>query len=126
VTKRPIVASVKDGLEKLSRETAQLQREVAALTQRLSKFKKKHPLPRRPYLAGLEWYQSPETREPRSAIKSVEGDPNDLANVPALMFAMSNDLDGALRDIRAARADIDAIVNDSDLRSEFRNWQDRS
>jgi len=63
-----------------------------------------------------------ETDEPKSEIGQAiyNLDPAMQALVGALLG-----LDGSLRDVRKLRIDIDTILNDSDLRDEFRKWSGR-
>ena len=122
------VESVKAGLAKLIREVGLLHREVAGLNTRLDKFTEKHPIPRRFRVVGLDYHQRPETPEPVSiyqeALRHLEaGEKPEIQH--RLLLAILKDTDGALRDIRAAYSDINAIVNDSDLRDDFKKYLDR-
>ena len=128
--KAPItVQNVTDGLAKLIKEVRQLQSEIAKLTESFHGFKIKHPIPepRIPYNKGFDWRTRPSTDEPKSAIRDIiyEYQDGDNLEVPTrTLFAIAKELDGALRDVRAARADINAIASDSDSRADFKAWQE--
>ena len=127
----PTVESVGDGLAKLIREVRTLQSEVRNLTGAVYGFHSKNP---RPYAwrvlpPGADG-GNPEARyqtdEPQSKIELVRyqycGNPN-LEIPTRTLLAIAHELDGALRDVRAARTDIKAIAEDSDLREDFKEWQ---
>lgn len=40
-----------------------------------------------------------------------------------IVRALARDIEGAIMDVRAARHDIEAIRDDSDLRAEFKLWK---
>jgi len=124
MTREPTVETIKEGLTKLLREVKQLQTEVRGLTARLGKFTDEHPIPP-PDTVGFDWVQRPATRPPRQEFKELmwELKSTDNLEVPTrALFAILKDLDSALRDIRGARADIDAISNNADLRDDFKHW----
>lgn len=130
--KQITVESVKDGLAKLIREVRLLQSEVAKLTGAIGGFTENNNRPRLwkvlPNSAGGGDRARYQTDEPRSAIEQLRyeyGDASDLEIPTRTLLAISKEIDGALRDIRRARLDIDAIADDSDLRDDFREWQER-
>ena len=122
------VTSVSDGLAKLIRDVRLLQKEVRDLHGTLKGFAgERHRrwmvLP--PEAGGSERAQ-PKTDEPQSKILEVryEYGENPNLEVPTrTLLAIAKEIDGAIRDIRAARADIAAISDDSDLREAFKEWQ---
>ena len=125
--KRPdaTFSSIKEGLVKIARDIQLLKSEVKLVREKLGSFvgqRDLHPAPRTDEIAfGIR----PQTRDPDPQIPEMLFEFKHTSNleVPALaIMAIARDLDGALRDIRSTRADIEAIANDSDLRSEFRNW----
>jgi hypothetical protein len=126
----PTVKSIAAGLAKLYREVGNLRSEVAKLNDWLGEFKTRHPMPAYgpPDELSSLWSTRvrPQTEEPTSAIRAAVyefKDTDDLAIPTKTLLAIGKDLEGALRDIRAARSDIQLIVDDADLRSEFKNWQ---
>lgn len=133
MSKQPTIQSVTEGLARLIREVRHLQSEVARLTHTLNGFTDKYRETRRWY-SLLPPEANPdqrdaaraETDEPKSAIRTINYEFNNNANldIPTrTLLAISKEIDGALRDIRAARNDIEAITDDSDLRDDFREWQ---
>lgn len=126
----PSVANVTDGLAKLIREVRLLQREVAELHNSLKGFTGGERLRQfcvLPTEAGGGSHAMPVTPDPRSAITQIiyEFPNNANLDIPTrTLRAIAKELDGALRDIRAARHDIEAIADDSDLRESFKEWQE--
>lgn len=121
---RPNVA---DQIAKLGRETITLKAEVAAVRALLDAFIKGRNI----HPPGYTWppvdWQRGETRdtpEPRRPVEELE---RNMKATPAAEFtakailALARAQDGAFRDLRAMRADIEAIANDSDLRREFKS-----
>jgi hypothetical protein len=83
------------------------------------------PKRRLPSLSGLEWYQRTETSEPqRKVVEAEKATQSDLSPEAQMLLirALTKDLDGAFRDIRAARADIEAIVEIPEARDRFQQW----
>jgi hypothetical protein len=129
---KPTIESVTNGLAKLVREVRQLQKEVAGLHASLRGFTGDNKyrihgwnvLP--PEAAGGNPAARAQTEEPKSTIERLRyefGDNPNLEIPTKTLLAIAKELDGALRDIRAAKLDIRAIADDSDLREEFRQWQ---
>ncbi|MCP4304906.1 MAG: hypothetical protein GY788_08555 [bacterium] len=126
----PAVSSIREGLEKLIREIAQLKNEVHAINKRLGAYRKKHPVPRDtasdydPDFRAFGRGHRTETEDPRAKVPSALMDIEAEAPGPATraLMSMLDDLDGALRDVRAARRDIDLIAGDSDQRARFKKW----
>jgi hypothetical protein len=129
----PPPISLPDQIAKLARDTATLRSEVSGLCNKLSRFTKGRDLRPKGHVLGYvdtARGQRERTEEPRSAIYELLLDTPELdsAAVARCLNAIASDLDGAFRDIRATRADIEAIKNDSDLRADFKEWagyQDR-
>lgn len=129
--KQITVESVAGGLAKLIREVRNLQKEVATLTSAVKGFTDHNPIKRwgrsLPSDAGGSDLARAETREPFSAIQKARyeyGNTPNLEIPTRTLFAIAKELDGALRDIRAARNDIEAIADNSDLRDSFKEWQE--
>lgn len=124
----PTIQSITDGLTKLLREVRLLQTETRSLTERLHSFTEKHPVPPAERTFDHDWVRRESTDEPHSMFRAFLyeiKETDDLETPTRALIAVLKDLDGALRDIRAARSDIDAITNDSDLRGEFLDWIDK-
>lgn len=123
------LSEVRDGIEKLCRDIGSLQGEVNELRNMIGRFKKGRRVRPFIYASGLDHGRGEResTPEPRSqieeALRLLRG-ANTVEQQGLLLKAISRDLDGALRDIRAAKLDVHAIVDDSDLRDEFRAWKD--
>ena len=117
------VEGIKDGLTKLLREIELIKTEIAAITSKLANFKETETTHKR-----YDWdpdgpaYGQRQTREPLSAIRETLLNLEDENLEPAsrALMAVFRDLDGALRDIRRARNDIEAIAGDSDRRDGFK------
>lgn len=128
------VETVRDGLAALARQIAQLAIEVNALNKVFGSFDAK-PVQYHPFIP-VEWSgennnfaESPKTPEPRKEIEAALEQTKKLKNpdiATKLIRAMAKDLDGAFRDIRATRADVAAIKDDSDSRSNFKDWVERT
>ena len=122
----PTVESIKQGLVKLTLSLSRLAAEVSGVRTNLGKFAKGRKLRPQVFYTGFDYHQRPETEEPKSSIleqlKSI-GDSSNLQIADRILLAIANDAEGAFRDIRAIRADIEAIRDDSDLRAEFKSWR---
>lgn len=126
---RPTIESIGDGLVKIIQELGLLKSEIGQLNEKLKPLSDKAD--KRPqYRTGLEWYQGTQTRDPESEIERfcIEYRETDNLEIPTrAIIATIKQIDGALRDVRAIRADMEAIKNDSDLRAELKSknhWED--
>jgi hypothetical protein len=122
------VSSVTEGLAKLIREVRNLQGEVGKLSAALHGFRDSRPRLFKvlPDSAGGNDRSRYETEEPRSEIGQLhyEYRNNPDLEVPTrTLLAIAKELDGALLDIRAARTTMSEIADDSDLRADFKAWQ---
>ncbi|PAP91398.1 hypothetical protein [Mesorhizobium wenxiniae] len=120
------VESIKDDLAKVVREMRLLKSEVAKLTATIKVFTDKHPLPERtPMPPDLKRHERVATSEPRleidEAIYQLRN--ANLDHPTQLIQAVAKQIDGALRDVRAARNQVEAIADDSDLREDWKAWQ---
>lgn len=73
--------------------------------------------------------ESAQTLEPRSLIAEALWrleTSEELKLQDHVLSAIAKDLDGALRDIRSAKMDIQSIVEDSDARAAFRKGRRRT
>ncbi len=116
--------TIAEAISRLAAATKNLCGEVELFRGLLKDFGQ---IPKRPiqWRTGLEWYQDPKTREPRSKLFQIEGAIQAATSPTAqmtLIKALAQDLDGAFRDIRAARTDIEAIVGTPTARDRFRDW----
>jgi hypothetical protein len=123
----PSAESVKDGILRLIRTVEALKSEVRAVRERLGQFTKDRDLSD-PYILipgqnEDDGGYAPITPERfPSALKLEFSDTSDFETPTRAIIAIGKDLNGALSDIRATRADINAIANDSDLRAEFKTY----
>ncbi|RWA64410.1 hypothetical protein [Mesorhizobium sp.] len=129
--KAPVsVESISDGLAKLIRDVRMLQGEVRSLTDGVRGFTgsagPRHRWILLPPEAGGGTRAMSQTQEPRSAISMARyeyGSNPDLEIPTKTLLAIAKEIDGALRDIRAARLDLREIAGDDVLREEFKEWQ---
>lgn len=127
----PTVATIKDGCVRLAFQLESLRKEVTELSVKLGKFKKGREIPKEikygDHLGLDRWKgQTPETPPPRSIMADVDFETKDAENLDIsskALIAIGHGLDGAIREVRAAKATIQAIADDSDLRAEFKDWQ---
>ncbi|MBB4001576.1 hypothetical protein [Aurantimonas endophytica] len=129
----PTASTMAAGLAKLIREVRQLQTEVTKLRADLRGFtggRKQFPhwrsTPVLPPETGGAYEAKAEKDEPQSAIMLARyeyGENPNLEIPTRTLLAIAKELDGTLRDVRAARLDIKAIADDSDLRNDFKEWQ---
>lgn len=132
---KPTVETVTDGLAKTIREVRQLQKDVRSLTAMIGGFTEGRQsfeyrlstlLPPEADPQGSNYHIRGETDEPRSAIAQARYEYGKNPNLEAptrTLLAIARELDGALRDIRSTKLDVKAILDDSDLRREFKEWQ---
>ena len=124
------LSDVRDGIAKLCRDIGSLQGEVNELRNLIGRFAKGRTLA--PYIYGgpeIDRFKGEraQTPEPKSQIlEALEllKSADTVQEQSLLLKAISRDLDGALRDIRAAKLDVRGITDDSDLRAEFKAWKE--
>lgn len=113
-------------MAKLSRDVESLTREAKSLTEKLLAFKKGRDIQRRDHSYAHDWRrgESHKTREPKNAIHEFENElgPAEFIVYDKALRAIARTVDDALRDIRATRADIEAIKTDSDLRADWKTF----
>lgn len=127
----PSTRLIVEKLGKLYRETKSLSAEVAKLTSLMSDFENKaktekynfEVLPPRAGGNDRSLYKTEETQSVISATLYEFSKLEDLTIPTRTIIAIARDLDGALRDIRAARLNFEAISKDPDWREDFRAWQ---
>jgi hypothetical protein len=121
------LSDVRDGIAKLCRDIGSLQGEVNELSNMIGRFKKGRMLKRSIFYADIDWGKgeretTPEPDDPiDTALRLLQG-ANTVEQQTLLMKAVSRSLDGALRDVRSAKLDVKAILDDPDLGDEFRKW----
>jgi hypothetical protein len=132
----PTVESLKTGLANIDRSLSQLKHEMNTVGSKLGKFKDQgargyswNYIPPEWMGENKSWRVRSETDEPKNNIgealrAGIDNDSVIAANL--IIRAIAKDIDGALRDIRALRADIEAIKDDSDLRGDFKDWLSRN
>ena len=130
---QPTVESVKEGCVRLANQLASLRQEVSGLSEKLTRFKRGRAIPVPASRSGHNWAvdrlrgESVETPEPQSAVNELEQElaGAEIGIASRALLAIGRELDGAVREVRAARATLQAIADDSDLRAEFKDWQNR-
>jgi hypothetical protein len=126
--KKPTIASVTEGLSYLHREVQALKREIAKLSREFSGLTEHFSdddMNRELWGVGRDHQH--RTDEPSSEISRISYEFPDRANfeIPTrVIFAIAKELDGALRDIRATRTKLHAVLSDSDLRADFKVWHE--
>lgn len=134
-TRPPLtVDSVKTGCARLAQQIASLEKEVQGLSEKLARFKRGRVIPDEHAVEMRFWFmvdrlrgERVSTPEPGSAVLDLEKDLSETeVGIAALvLLAIGKDLDGCVREVRAAKATLQAIADDSDLRAEFKDWQQR-
>jgi hypothetical protein len=121
------LSDLRDAIARLCRDIGSLKGEVNELSNLIGRFAAGRRL--RPInFTDMAAHPSEKERtpEPKSSIEEalyLLRSANTVQELSLLQKAISRDLDGALRDIRSAKLDVRAILDDSDLRDEFRAWK---
>ena len=123
------LSDIRDGIAKLCRDIGSLQGEVNELSNMIGRFANGREL--RPIkwldLVEREKGETNSTPEPKSQIDEalfLLRQANTVEQQSLLLKAISRDLDGALRDIRVAKLDVRAIVDDDYLGGKLKDWSD--
>jgi hypothetical protein len=118
-------------------KTAQLARDVALLRSETAELRKLlaslGPVPKPPihypeHQPGAHPRARDKTDEPRDAIEdalAAYGSDTNEITFAALIKAMARDMDGAVRDIRATRNDLNLMLGDTATRQRFSARQGR-
>jgi len=121
----PTVASVKSGLASLLRLTETVRTEVNGLREQMGGFAKGRELRPHIFIVRDNFNQSSDTQEPSNAIDDIVWEYESQSNLEAptrALIAIAKELNSALTDVRATRTEIQAVVNDADLRADFKVW----
>src|SRR4029079_15927766 len=108
IMRRPAIQTPTEGLGKLIADVRTLRSEVQKLNDKLGSFRRagKQPITLPPEAGGSSYRAGAKTEEPRSAIWQHLVEQENSANVEVFsraVHAIAKDIDGTLRDIRAAR-----------------------
>src|ERR1700743_1485944 len=121
------INSVKDGCAHLANQLGSLRNEITNLSDKLKRFKRGRDIPNddhRMYIVDHLRGERNETPEPKSPIWELDEELSqvELTKLTRVLFAIGKEIDAGVREVRAARATLQAIADDSDLRAEFKDW----